>query len=71
MKNHSKAIKTFRKKYPAFSDITLEKIYLYGRLKDDSASSSELVRLSFLWGMINAETNTAYLEIEKKYRKED
>jgi hypothetical protein len=42
-----------------------EKFHLYEKMKSGKASAHDLVRLSFLMGMINAEQYADFLQIEK------
>lgn len=60
-------IQELKKDFPNLSDITLEKIHLFDKLKNDEATALELVKLSFLCDMITAKEYDEYLEIEKEY----
>ncbi|MGE4574693.1 MULTISPECIES: hypothetical protein [Parachlamydia] len=54
-----------KKQYPAFSDESLEKIYLFKKLYTERITASESVRLSYLVEMITKVQYLDYLKIER------
>lgn len=55
-----------KKKYPSFSDESLEKIYLFKKLYVEKITASESVRLSYLVKMITEAQYLDYLKMERK-----
>lgn len=69
-----KTLNKMRKDYTTCSDTEIEGIYLLEKLKKDTITTSELMRLQFLTQTITAKEYAIFLEIEeesKKFKDED
>ena len=64
IKMDSKEIYKSIKQNPNFSEETLERIYLFQKLITDRITTSEIIRLFFLRGMITKTQYLDYLKIE-------
>ena len=56
---------------PKGSDTKKEKVYLFERMLDGTATSHDLVRLSLLRGMISNKEYEEFLEIENAFKQHD
>jgi hypothetical protein len=48
-----------------------EKLYLYQKMIDGSATAAEMIRLSYLWGMIDEEAFEDFLKTDAKWSDEE